>query len=385
MRWGRSWRLIVRRRCSLPAAAPTARKVAVAPAPAAEAPPPAAEDPAARLIAEADAHLAAGMASVRGRPPRRAPARSSTARSTSTSAPRAAPTRPAPRRGLPPHARGHPRCARSRPWPRATASRRAAAEPALHRRGRPTCPWPSSRPARRRARAPRRRSRTRRNDLPIELNDAVLTCIDLYQGRLRDWFEAALDARPAATCPTSARSSPRRASPRTSPTWPWWRAPSSPAPTRGPRPRESGSSSPPPASATACSRTGGWTSAATPRRPPAPPPRYLKELYAMFGDWNLAMAAYNAGEGKVQRGIDRYKTNDYWKLRKTQALRRETQELRPPDPRRDRRGQGAREVRLRRSRRAADRRSRRVPVEGARRPARDRGVRARPRSTTSSR
>ena len=31
---------------------------------------------------------------------------------------------------------------------------------------------------------------------------------------------------------------------------------------------------------------------------------YLKELYAMFGDWNLAMAAYNAGEGKIQRGID---------------------------------------------------------------------------------
>ena len=29
-------------------------------------------------------------------------------------------------------------------------------------------------------------------DLPIELNEAVLSCIDLYQGRLRDWFEAAL-------------------------------------------------------------------------------------------------------------------------------------------------------------------------------------------------
>src|SRR6266581_1845480 len=29
-------------------------------------------------------------------------------------------------------------------------------------------------------------------DLPIAVNDAVLSCIDLYQGRLRDWFEAAL-------------------------------------------------------------------------------------------------------------------------------------------------------------------------------------------------
>ena len=29
--------------------------------------------------------------------------------------------------------------------------------------------------------------------------------------------------------------------------------------------------------------------------------RYLKTLYGMFGDWNLAMASYNAGEHKVQR------------------------------------------------------------------------------------
>ena len=57
--------------------------------------------------------------------------------------------------------------------------------------------------------------------------------------------------------------------------------------------------------------------------------RYLKDLYDMFGDWNLAMAAYNAGEGKIQRGIERYKTNDYWKLRQTRALRRETKNYVP--------------------------------------------------------
>jgi membrane-bound lytic murein transglycosylase D len=41
------------------------------------------------------------------------------------------------------------------------------------------------------------------------------------------------------------------------------------------------------------------------------------------------MAAYNAGEGKIQRGIDRYKTRDYWKLRQTRALRRETKNYVP--------------------------------------------------------
>jgi len=28
---------------------------------------------------------------------------------------------------------------------------------------------------------------------------------------------------------------------------------------------------------------------------------YLKDLYGMFGSWNLAMAAYNAGEGKIMK------------------------------------------------------------------------------------
>lgn len=32
---------------------------------------------------------------------------------------------------------------------------------------------------------------------------------------------------------------------------------------------------------------------------------YLQKLYGMFGTWDLALAAYNAGEGTVQRAIDR--------------------------------------------------------------------------------
>jgi membrane-bound lytic murein transglycosylase D len=41
---------------------------------------------------------------------------------------------------------------------------------------------------------------------------------------------------------------------------------------------------------------------------------YLKELYEMFGDWNLVLAAYNWGEGNVKRLIDRTGTADFWKL-----------------------------------------------------------------------
>ena len=54
--------------------------------------------------------------------------------------------------------------------------------------------------------------------------------------------------------------------------------------------------------------------------------RYLRRLYGMFdGSWPLALAAYNSGEGTVQRAIRRQGTDDYWSLR----LPRETQEYVP--------------------------------------------------------
>jgi membrane-bound lytic murein transglycosylase D len=48
---------------------------------------------------------------------------------------------------------------------------------------------------------------------------------------------------------------------------------------------------------------------------------YLANLYRMFDSWPLALAAYNAGEGAVQRALDRQRSRDYWKLR----LPKETQ------------------------------------------------------------
>ncbi len=39
--------------------------------------------------------------------------------------------------------------------------------------------------------------------------------------------------------------------------------------------------------------------------------QYLKYLHDRFQDWRLALAGYNAGEGKVQKMLDRYKTRNY--------------------------------------------------------------------------
>ena len=56
---------------------------------------------------------------------------------------------------------------------------------------------------------------------------------------------------------------------------------------------------------------------------------YLKDLYDMFGSWNLAMAAYNAGEGKILKAMRRSKADDYWALLGTKHIRRETKEYVP--------------------------------------------------------
>lgn len=53
--------------------------------------------------------------------------------------------------------------------------------------------------------------------------------------------------------------------------------------------------------------------------------RYLRDLHGYFGDWNLAMAAYNCGEGRVFRQISRQGTNDFWAL----DLPRETEDYVP--------------------------------------------------------
>ena len=59
--------------------------------------------------------------------------------------------------------------------------------------------------------------------------------------------------------------------------------------------------------------------------------QHLKMLIEMFGgDWNLALASYNAGQGTVERAIKRSKISDYWKLTATSKyLPRETREYVP--------------------------------------------------------
>lgn len=52
---------------------------------------------------------------------------------------------------------------------------------------------------------------------------------------------------------------------------------------------------------------------------------YLSKLYKEFGAWNLALAAYNCGEGGLNRAIKKYKTNNFWELN----LRKQTYDYVP--------------------------------------------------------
>ncbi len=57
--------------------------------------------------------------------------------------------------------------------------------------------------------------------------------------------------------------------------------------------------------------------------------RHLKNLYKTFGDWYLAMAAYDSGPLTVQRAIEKTGYADFWALRKLHALPRETENYVP--------------------------------------------------------
>lgn len=54
---------------------------------------------------------------------------------------------------------------------------------------------------------------------------------------------------------------------------------------------------------------------------------YLKDLYHEFGDWTLALAAYNCGPGNVRKALNRSGRQDFWEIKN--YLPRETRRYIP--------------------------------------------------------
>ena len=56
---------------------------------------------------------------------------------------------------------------------------------------------------------------------------------------------------------------------------------------------------------------------------------HLKDLHNLFGSWPLALASYNAGAGKVQRAVLRTRSDDFWDLKTSRYIRKETKNYVP--------------------------------------------------------
>ena len=57
--------------------------------------------------------------------------------------------------------------------------------------------------------------------------------------------------------------------------------------------------------------------------------RHLKDLYNQFGDWYLALAAYNTGENNIAYGLEQSGASNFWDLAKTRYIRQETKNYVP--------------------------------------------------------
>src|SRR3989442_7249050 len=170
--------------------------------------------------------------------------------------------------------------------------------------------------------------RTEVNDVKIELNDEVLSCIDLYQGPLRDWFSEAL-ARGGRYLPRirevfhsegipqdlayialveSAFKTGALSRTKAKGVWQFM-----------------------PATGKRFGLKQDWwvDERSSPERATRAAAQYLRSLYDLSQDWTLALAAYNAGEGKVGRSLDRHGVDDFWELSRTRDLKRETKNYVP--------------------------------------------------------
>jgi peptidoglycan lytic transglycosylase D len=166
------------------------------------------------------------------------------------------------------------------------------------------------------------------HDFPVELNARVLSAIDLFEGRRRSWFDAAL-ARSGRYRPLIRRALAEQGLP--SELTAVALVESAFLPDAVSRASARGIWQFMPATGRRYGlRQDFWIDERSdPPKSTRAAARYLRELHDRFGDWNLALAAYNCGENRVERAIRRHRTRDFWRLSRRGALPRETRQYVP--------------------------------------------------------
>jgi soluble lytic murein transglycosylase-like protein len=74
---------------------------------------------------------------------------------------------------------------------------------------------------------------------------------------------------------------------------------------------------------------GGHDDRLDPERSTRAAARYLRYLHGRYGEWPLALAAYNAGERRIDRELDRRPDASFWELAATRRLPRTSREYVP--------------------------------------------------------
>jgi membrane-bound lytic murein transglycosylase D len=167
-------------------------------------------------------------------------------------------------------------------------------------------------------------------DLPIAQNAKVLSYVELFQGRLREFMQSGLDRAQRylpmihnvfraeglpldlAYVPLVESAFKNTALSRVSARGMWQ--------FMLPTAREHG-----------LDQTWFVDERSDPEKATRAAAQYLKTLHGMFdGDWEFALASYNAGPGRLQRAVRQSKSTDFWKITSsTRYLPRETREYVP--------------------------------------------------------
>ncbi len=168
------------------------------------------------------------------------------------------------------------------------------------------------------------------HDVPIPLNERVLAYIELFQGRLRDWFQAGLQ-RGAQYVPMIQDVFRAEGLPLDLAYVPLIESAFKPdavsrAKAKGVWQFMAGT-----AAENGLKRDWYVDERSDPEKATRAAAAYLGTLSRAFdGDWHLALASYNGGPGLVQRAMKRYRIEDFWTLAaRRNSLPRETREYVP--------------------------------------------------------
>jgi membrane-bound lytic murein transglycosylase D len=170
----------------------------------------------------------------------------------------------------------------------------------------------------------------RPRDLPIPLNNKVLSFVELFQGRLHDFMEDSLQ-RSVRYMPMIEEVFAEEGLPLDLAWVPLVESGFKPNALSRASARGLWQFMLPTGRGYGLEQTWFVDDRSDPEKATRAAAQYLKTLYDMFGgDWNLALASYNGGPGRMQRAVRLSKSRDFWQItRTTRYLPRETRDYVP--------------------------------------------------------